>query len=239
MSQQYADLKLLIGGEWTPPHSRNDGREHEPVMNPATGECIGVLPHASKADLDRALDAAEQAYPVWRGMSPQDRGKILKRAADLMHERAEHIARIATIEEGKTIHETRLETHGSADILEWYAEEGRRSYGRVLPQRTPGVRMTVLREPVGPVAAFAPWNFPVGNPCRKLGAASGGGLSLHHEAGRTDAGVGSGSGARVDGRRAAERRAVDRFRRAIANFNPSSRLAGDSQGFVHRIHASG
>ena len=113
----------------------------------------------------------QQAYPVWRGMSPQDRGKILKRAADLMHERAEHIARIATIEEGKTIHETRLETHGSADILEWYAEEGRRAYGRVLPQRTPGVRMTVLREPVGPVAAFAPWNFPVGNPCRKLGAA--------------------------------------------------------------------
>jgi succinate-semialdehyde dehydrogenase / glutarate-semialdehyde dehydrogenase len=167
MSQQYADLQLLIGGEWT----RKDGREHEPVMNPATGECIGVLPHASKADLDRALDAAESANPVWRGMSPQDRGKILKRAADLMHERAEHIARIATIEQGKTILEARMETHVSADILEWYAEEGRRAYGRVLPQRAPGVRMTVLREPVGPVAAFAPWNFPVGNPCRKLGAA--------------------------------------------------------------------
>ena len=95
-TETYADLRLLIGGEWTAPHGRNDGREHEPVMNPATGECIGVLPHASKADLDRALDAAEQAYPVWRGMPPQERGKILKRAADLMHERAEHIARIAT-----------------------------------------------------------------------------------------------------------------------------------------------
>ena len=94
MSQNYPDLKLLIGGEWV----SKDGRKHEPVMNPATGECIGVLPHASKADLDRALDAAEQAYPVWRGMSPQDRGKILKRAADLLHERAEHIARIATID---------------------------------------------------------------------------------------------------------------------------------------------
>ncbi len=105
-AESYADLKLLIGGEWTP----LGNREHEPVMNPATGECIGVLPHASKADLDRALDAAEQAYPVWRDMSPQDRGKILKRAADLMHERAEHIARLATIEEGKTIHEARLET---------------------------------------------------------------------------------------------------------------------------------
>ena len=167
MSQQYADLKLLIGGEWTP----KDHREHEPVMNPATGECIGVLPHASKADLDRALDAAEQANPVWRGMSPQDRGKILKRAADLMRERVEHIARIATIEEGKNIHEARMETNISADTLEWFAEEGRRAYGRVLPQRSPGMRMTVLREPVGPVAALAPWNFPVGNPCRKLGAA--------------------------------------------------------------------
>ena len=167
MANSYADLQLLIGGEWTPPH----GREHEPVMNPATGECIGTLPHASKADLDRALDAAEQAYPAWRAMPPQDRGKILKRAANLMHERVEHIARIATIEEGKNIHEARIETHISADTLEWFAEEGRRAYGRVLPHRAPGMRMSVVREPVGPVAAFAPWNFPVGNPCRKLGAA--------------------------------------------------------------------
>lgn len=166
-SASYADLQLLIAGEWTPAGNR----ESEPVMNPATGECIGVLPHASRADLDRALDAAQQAYPIWRNTSPQDRGKILKRAADLMHERAEHIARLATIEQGKPLHEARIETHVSADILEWYAEEGRRAYGRVLPQRTPGVRMTVLKEPVGPVAAFAPWNFSVGNPCRKLGAA--------------------------------------------------------------------
>src|SRR5271155_2558120 len=122
MSKDYPHLKLLIGGEWTPKGTR----EHEAVMNPATGECIGVLPHASKSDLDRALDAAEKAYPIWRGMSPQDRGKILKRAADLMHERVEHIAHIATIEEGKTIHEARLETHFAADVLEWYAEEGRR-----------------------------------------------------------------------------------------------------------------
>jgi succinate-semialdehyde dehydrogenase/glutarate-semialdehyde dehydrogenase len=163
----YADLKLLIGGEWTPLGNRN----HEPVHNPATGETLGILPHASKADLDRALDAAEQAYPVWRGTSPQDRGRILKRAADLMRERVEHIARLATIEEGKTIHETRMETMVSADTIEWFAEEGRRAYGRVLPHRAPGVRMSVVKEPVGPVAAFAPWNFPVGNPCRKLGAA--------------------------------------------------------------------
>ncbi len=166
-AESYADLKLLIAGEWTP----LGNRESEPVLNPATGECIGILPHASKADLDRALDAAEKASPVWRNTPPQDRGKILKRAADLMRERAEHIARIATIEEGKTIHESRFELNFSADVIEWFAEEGRRAYGRVLPQRMPGVRMTVLKEPVGPVAAFAPWNFPIGNPCRKLGAA--------------------------------------------------------------------
>ena len=167
MTQNYPDLKLFIDGEWL----SAEGREHEPVMNPATGECLGVLPHASKADLDRALEAAERSYPAWRGMSPQDRGRILKRAADLMRDRTEHIARIATLEQGKPVGEARLETMASADILEWYAEEGRRAYGRVLPQRAPGVRMTVLREPVGPVAAFAPWNFSVGNPCRKLGAA--------------------------------------------------------------------
>jgi succinate-semialdehyde dehydrogenase/glutarate-semialdehyde dehydrogenase len=169
--QGYADLKLFIAGEWL----AADGRQSEPVINPASGECIGKLPHASPADLDRALEAAERAFPVWRAMSPQDRGRILKRAADLMRERAEHIARVATIEEGKSIAETRIETAAAADILEWYAEEGRRAYGRVLPQRARGVRMTVLREPVGPVAAFAPWNFPVGNPGRKLGAALGAG----------------------------------------------------------------
>jgi succinate-semialdehyde dehydrogenase/glutarate-semialdehyde dehydrogenase len=120
-------------------------------MNPATGECIGVLPHASKADLDRALDAAEQAYPFGAARRRRIAAKILKRAADLMRERGEHIARIATLEEGKTIHEARLEIPFSADILEWFAEEGRRAYGRVLPQRAPGVRMTVC------ASRWVPW----------------------------------------------------------------------------------
>src|SRR6202008_4530168 len=106
-----------------------------------------------------------------------ERGKILRKAADLMRERTEHIARIATIEEGKTLAEARWEGGLSADIFEWYAEEGRRAYGRVLPQRAPGVRMTVVKEPVGPVAAFAPWNFPIGNPARKIGAPLGAGCT--------------------------------------------------------------
>jgi len=167
----YADLKLFIGGEWV----AGGARKTQPVINPATGETIGELPHASTADLDRALEAAQRSFPLWRAKAPHERGRILRRAADLLRERADTIARLATQEEGKTLAETRWEVGLSADIFDWYAEEGRRAYGRVLPQRASGVRMTVLKEPVGPVAAFAPWNFPIGNPARKIGAALGAG----------------------------------------------------------------
>jgi len=163
----YTELALLIDGQWL----QGEGRHTLPVINPATEEVLGQLPLATSADLDRALAAAERSYPVWRAMPPQQRGKIMHRAADLLRERGESIARIATMEEGKTLAETRIEVNIAAEIFDWYAEEGRRAYGRVLPQRAPGVRMTVVKEPVGPVAGFAPWNFPLGNPARKLGAA--------------------------------------------------------------------
>src|SRR6478736_3888073 len=106
-------------------------------------------------------------------------GRTLRKAADLLRERVEPIARLATIEEGKALAEARVELNVSADIMEWYAEEGRRAYGRVLPQRTAGMRMTVVKEPVGPVAGFAPWNFPLGNPTRKLAAALAAGCGGH------------------------------------------------------------
>ena len=163
---RYTELSLLIGGEWV----AGGGRELLPVINPATEEVLGELPLATRADLDQALAAARDAYPAWRAMPPNERGRILKRAADLLRERADHIARIATMEEGKSLPEARVEAGMAAEIFEWYAEEGRRAYGRVLPQRAPGVRMSVLKEPVGPVAGFAPWNFPLGNPARKIGA---------------------------------------------------------------------
>lgn len=167
----YADLKLFIGGEWV----ARGPRRTQPVINPASGDTIGELPHASTADLDQALEAAQRSFPLWRAKPPNERGSILRRAADLLRERTDRIARLATQEEGKTLAETRWEVGLSADIFDWYAEEGRRAYGRVLPQRASGVRLTVLREPVGPVAAFAPWNFPIGNPARKIGAALGAG----------------------------------------------------------------
>lgn len=163
----YPELTLFIDGEWLGPQ----GRRTQPLVNPATEEVLGPLPHASAADLDRALAAAQRAWSEWRAMLPVARGKILKKAADLMRARAEDIARIATLEVGKSIHETRIEVQASAEIFDWYAEEGRRAYGRVLPQRLPGQRMSIVKEPVGPVAAFAPWNFPAGNPARKIGAA--------------------------------------------------------------------
>jgi succinate-semialdehyde dehydrogenase / glutarate-semialdehyde dehydrogenase len=174
LASTYADLSLFIGGEWL----SAAGRKSSPVINPATEETIGHVPHASKADLDHALAAAQEGFKTWRAIFPDERGRILKRAADLLRERKEEIARIATTESGKVIHETRVEVMMSANILEWYAEEGRRAYGRVLPQRTPGTRLAVVKEPVGPVAAFAPWNFPLGNPARKIGSALGAGCSV-------------------------------------------------------------
>ncbi|MGD1211632.1 MAG: NAD-dependent succinate-semialdehyde dehydrogenase [Candidatus Acidiferrales bacterium] len=174
LASTYADLSLFIGGEWL----SAAGRKSSPVINPATEETIGQVPHASKADLDRALAAAQEGFKAWRAIFPDERGRILKRAADLLRSRKEEIARIATTESGKVIHETRVEVMMSANIFEWYAEEGRRAYGRVLPQRTPGTRLAVVKEPVGPVAAFAPWNFPLGNPARKIGAALGAGCSV-------------------------------------------------------------
>jgi len=173
MADVYPELHLLIAGA----PLGGDGRTQEDVLNPATEEVLGRLPHATTQDLDDALAAAERGFAQWRAVPPQERGRIIKRAADLLRERADAIAHTATRESGKPLTETRIETAMSADILEWYAEEGRRAYGRVLMTRVPGTRMTVRKEPVGPVAAFAPWNFPLGNPARKLGAALAAGCS--------------------------------------------------------------
>lgn len=169
----YPELQLFIAGEWI---SRGS-RKSEQVLNPATGEVLGELPHATEADLDRALAAAEAGFKVWRGKLPEERSAVLRKAAALMRERAEQITTVATLESGKPILQSRVELKMSTEVLEWYAEEGRRAYGRVLAQRQPGSRMYVVKEPVGPVAAFAPWNFPQGNPARKMGASLGAGCS--------------------------------------------------------------
>lgn len=158
---------LLIDGE----QLSAVGRETREVLNPASGQVIGTLPMASRDDLDRALAAARRAAPVWRATPASERGRILKQAARLLLQRSAAIARIATIEEGKSIHEARMEVTMAANTLEWFGEEARRAYGRVLQPATAGNRALVIKEPVGVVAAFAPWNFPIANPARKLGTA--------------------------------------------------------------------
>ena len=149
-----------------------------PVFDPATGRVAAELPVAADADLRRALDGAQRGYARWRAVSAYDRGVILHRAAARIRERLEPIARTMTIEQGKVVAESRLEVAAAADIFDWSAEEGRRAYGRVVPARSPAIRQTVLREPVGPVAAFTPWNFPALTPARKLAGALGAGCSI-------------------------------------------------------------
>lgn len=178
-SEAYSSARLLIDGIW----QENGDRKTQPVINPATEKPIGTVPHATTEDLDRALEAAQRAFPLWRATSPRERGRILKRAAHLMHERQEEIARIATLEMGKPIAEARLETHFASEEMEWFAEEGRRTYGRIIPGRLGETRFQVVKEPVGPTAGFSAWNFPVGNAARKMGSALAAGCTMIYKPG--------------------------------------------------------
>lgn len=170
---EYPDLALVIAGEYL----SGGGRRTHQVVNPATGEVLGELPLAEASDLDRALDTAARGFERWRRAPARERAAVLSGAARLIHERAETIARVATLEQGKTLAETRIEAHVVASLFEFYAGECQRLYGRSLV-RPEGQRSTVVHEPVGPVAAFAPWNFPLGNPGRKLGAPIAAGCSV-------------------------------------------------------------
>jgi succinate-semialdehyde dehydrogenase/glutarate-semialdehyde dehydrogenase len=173
LAEGYSELKLFIDGEWI----GAEGRETHKVVNPATGETLAELPLATAADLDRALDAAARGYKLWRATPADQKAAVLSGAARLLRERIDHIARIATLEEGKTLAEARGETMMAAGLFDFYAGETKRIYGRVLV-RPAGTLSRVMKEPVGPVAAFCPWNFPIGNPARKLGAAIGAGCSI-------------------------------------------------------------
>jgi succinate-semialdehyde dehydrogenase / glutarate-semialdehyde dehydrogenase len=169
----YANLQLFIDGQWID----SGGGAGEDVINPATEKPLARLPHASAADLDRALEAAKKGFAVWRAVSAYDRAKIMRKAADLMRERYDGISKTLVQEEGKAYAEARAEVITSADIIEWYAEEGRRAYGRIVPGRGK-LRQIVIQEPVGIVAAFTPWNFPALTPARKIGGALAAGCAL-------------------------------------------------------------
>lgn len=148
------------------------------MVNPATGESIGTVASAGKEDLDVALEAAERGFHHWRRISSFERSRIMRKAADLLRHRADTIAHTITLEEGKPLNEARGEVLLGADLIDWFAEESRRTYGRVIPPRVAGVSQMALKEPVGPVAAFSPWNFPINQAVRKISAALAAGCSI-------------------------------------------------------------
>lgn len=171
----YPNTQLFINGQW---QDAADGKSLA-VFNPATGKEIGRVAHASKPDLDRALEAAQKGFETWRDMTAAERSKIMRKAAGLMRERAGDIGRLLTQEQGKPLAEAKGEAMAAADIIEWFAEEGFRVYGRIVPSRgNLAVRQMVLKDPVGPVAAFTPWNFPINQVVRKVGAALAAGCSM-------------------------------------------------------------
>ncbi|MBW8845485.1 MAG: NAD-dependent succinate-semialdehyde dehydrogenase [Burkholderiales bacterium] len=170
----YEDLCLYIDGEFIGAQSRSS----QPVLNPADGSLIGQLPSGAAADVDRALAAAERAFRSWRLESPLKRSDLLRRVAQLMRERAPQIGRNITLDQGKPLADAVAEVTGSAEHVEWHAEEGRRIYGRVVPARLPEVRQMVLREPIGVCAAFSPWNFPFNQALRKVVAALASGCTV-------------------------------------------------------------
>jgi succinate-semialdehyde dehydrogenase/glutarate-semialdehyde dehydrogenase len=170
----YPHTQLLIDGQW---QNAADGRELA-VFNPSTGAEIGRVAHAGKPDLDRALAAAQKGFENWRTLPAFERSKVLRRAAGLMRERAGAIAEVLTQEQGKPLAEAKMEALAAADIIDWFAEEGFRVYGRIVPARNLAVRQMVIKDPVGPVAAFTPWNFPINQAVRKISAALATGCSI-------------------------------------------------------------
>ncbi len=163
---------LLIDGKWT-----HAARPMIDVINPADESVVGQVPVASAADLDAALSAARRGFAVWRATSPQSRAALMVTAAGLLRQRVDPIAARITLELGKTVQEARNETLRAADLLEWDAGEALRRYGRINPS-APGWRQMVLKQPIGPVAAFTPWNAPIGSPARKVSGALAAGCSI-------------------------------------------------------------
>lgn len=172
VNQTYPDTPLHIGGTW-----RQTGQQRA-VVNPATEATIGQVALASQADLSEAVEAARAGFRTWRHTSAFERAKLMRVAAQHLRDRAEAISAAMTMEQGKPLTEARIETLAAADTIEWFAEEARRTYGRVIPSRTDGVTQVVTREPVGIVAAFTPWNFPINQAVRKVAAALAAGCAV-------------------------------------------------------------
>jgi len=171
---QLFESLLYINGEW---RSGSNGIFND-VINPATEEVIGKVAVATEADIQLAINSADTGFKHWKTVSPQQRKLILKKTALLIQQRREDLAEAMTLEQGKPLEESRMEIDRVVDTFEWCAEESTRTYGRLLPQRKEGSREMIIREPIGPVAGFAPWNFPAAMSARKIAAAIGAGCSI-------------------------------------------------------------
>lgn len=170
----YSDVQLFIDGTWC---DGADGARRD-IINPATEDTIGTVARVAPADLERAVAAVQRGFGVWRAMSSYDRSKVLRGAATLLRQRVARIAPLMTMDEGKPLAEATAEVNSCADLLDWFAEEGRRTYGRVIPSRALAIRQMAVRVPVGPVVGFTPWNFPMSQIVRKLGPALAAGCSI-------------------------------------------------------------
>ncbi|MFW5633299.1 MAG: NAD-dependent succinate-semialdehyde dehydrogenase [Erythrobacter sp.] len=170
----YPEVKMLIGGEWI----AHGGEGAMPVVNPASEQAIGSAPKASREQLDAALAAADGAFPLWRDTPAIDRYRIIRRAAELLRERAETVARVVTLEMGKPHAQALAETTGAADLIDFLAEEAKRQGGRIVPARSHAIlEQRVTQEPVGPAVLLTPWNFPINLPAKKIGGALAAGCS--------------------------------------------------------------
>jgi succinate-semialdehyde dehydrogenase/glutarate-semialdehyde dehydrogenase len=170
----YSDFGLYIAGEWRPAARYGT----KPVIDPATEDVIGVVPDATPEDLDRALEAAEAGFARWRREQPWDRAAKLRRVAELVRARLDDLAVLMSTETGKTVAEAKGEWGATADQFEWYSEETKRIYGQTIEGRHPDVRLSVIYQPVGVVAAFSAWNFPALLPARKIAAALAAGCAI-------------------------------------------------------------
>jgi succinate-semialdehyde dehydrogenase / glutarate-semialdehyde dehydrogenase len=170
----YPDISLHIDGSW----GKASSGKTIPVLNPATGDPIGTVAHAEQTDLERAARAAEKGFHAWRKVSAYERYKLMRKAGENLRSRADEIARLMTTEQGKPVAEAKLETLAAADVIDWFAEEGRRAYGWIIPARAEGFYQLAVKEPVGPVAAFTPWNFPINQAVRKISGALAAGCSI-------------------------------------------------------------
>ncbi|MBP7338298.1 NAD-dependent succinate-semialdehyde dehydrogenase [Niveispirillum sp.] len=172
-----ADLlrdKGVIAGAWLDA----DSGERFPVRNPATGAVLAHVPMMGAAETARAIDAAAAALPAWRARTAQDRAGLLLRWRDLMLEAADDLALLLTQEQGKSLAEAKGEITYGASFISWFAEEGRRAYGDVIPSHKPGSRLFAIKQPVGVVGAITPWNFPNAMITRKLGPALAAGCTV-------------------------------------------------------------